>query len=301
MSKAKAWLQAARLRTLPLSVSGILVGTALAAIQGYSDNLILILALLTTICFQVLSNFANDYGDGVKGTDNEHRIGPQRAIQSGTLSRVELKRGILFTIIVNVILVACLLLQAFAFAYIQYIVVFGLLGLLCIWAAVKYTVGGNAYGYRGLGDVFVFVFFGLVGVLGSLFLYSKSLYPEAILPAVTIGLLSTAVLNLNNMRDLQTDTTAGKRTLAVILGPARAKVYQLVLILISLVCMTWFISEYAQSPWQWTPLLAFIPLVMHMVRIYRIQHPVMFDPELKKIALSTFLLAMLFYFTYNFL
>ncbi|MGB5236334.1 MAG: 1,4-dihydroxy-2-naphthoate octaprenyltransferase, partial [Flavobacteriaceae bacterium] len=182
MSKAKAWLQAARLRTLPLSVSGILVGTALAAVQGYSDQIIFILALLTTIGFQITSNFANDYGDGVKGTDNEERIGPQRALQSGALGRKELKRGILISILINLLLVVFLLIRAFAFDHPEYIFLFGFLGLLCIWAAIKYTVGGDAYGYRGLGDIFVFVFFGFVSVLGSLFLYGKSLFPAAVLP-----------------------------------------------------------------------------------------------------------------------
>lgn len=301
MNKVKAWLRAARLRTLPLSISGILVGTALAAIQGYTDHIIFILALCTTIGFQITSNFANDYGDGVKGTDNEERVGPRRALQSGALDRKELKTGILVSIIINLGLVVFLLIRAFAFEYPEYIFLFGLLGILSIWAAVKYTVGGNAYGYRGLGDIFVFIFFGLLGVLGSLFLYGKSLYPAAILPAITIGLLSTAVLNLNNMRDLETDRKSGKRTLAVIFGASRARVYHLVLIMGSALSLVVFMSFYARSIWQWISLVAYMPLVAHMVRIYRIDHPAELDPELKKIALSTFLLALLFYFTYYFL
>ncbi|MEN8799168.1 MAG: 1,4-dihydroxy-2-naphthoate octaprenyltransferase [Flavobacteriaceae bacterium] len=301
MNKAKAWLQAARLRTLPLSISGILVGTALAATQGYSDHIIFILALFTTIGFQITSNLANDYGDGVKGTDNEDRVGPRRALQSGALDRKELKKGILVSIIINLALVIFLLLRAFAFEYPEYIFLFGFLAILCIWAAVKYTIGVDAYGYRGLGDIFVFVFFGLVSVLGSLFLYGKSLYPGAILPAVTIGLLSTAVLNLNNMRDLESDLKAEKRTLAVILGASGARVYHLVLILGSAASLVAFMSLYATSLWQWVSLVAFLPLVAHMMRIYRINHPRELDPELKKIALSTFLLALLFYFTYYFL
>ena len=301
MSKAKAWLYAARLRTLPLSVSGILVGTALAAIQGFFDHVIFVLALLTTIGFQITSNFANDYGDGVKGTDNEDRIGPKRALQSGALNRKELKTGIRVSIILNLILVAFLLVRAFAFEYPQYIFLFGFLGLLAIWAAVKYTVGVDAYGYRGLGDIFVFVFFGLVSVLGSLFLYSKFLFPAATLPAATIGLLSTSVLNLNNMRDLESDRKAGKITLDVMLGPSMARVYHLVLILGSAACLIAFMSMYARSFWQWIPLVTFLPLMLHLTRIYRVNHPGELDPELKKIALSTFLLALLFYFTYYFL
>ncbi len=301
MNKFKAWLQAARLRTLPLSVSGIIVGTTLAGIIGYYDNRIFFLALFTTIGFQITSNFANDYGDGVKGTDNEERIGPQRMLQSGALSPKELKNGIRLSVIVNVILVVILLYLAFGQDQLQYIIIFALLGIISIWAAVNYTVGDSAYGYRGLGDLFVFVFFGLLSVLGSLFLYGKSIYLAALLPASAIGLLSTAVLNLNNMRDLEPDRKAGKRTLAVILGPQRARVYHYLLIVCSLICMIIFNLNYANSTWHWIPLIAYVPLLLHMRRVKRIKEASQLDPELKKIALSTFLLALLFYFTYNFL
>ena len=301
MNKFKAWLQAARLRTLPLSVSGIIVGTTLANISGYSDSLIFLLALLTTIGFQITSNFANDYGDGVKGTDNEERIGPKRMLQSGALNRRELKNGIWISVIVNLMLVAVLLYLAFGIDQIHYTILFALLGIFSIWSAVKYTVGDTAYGYLGLGDLFVFVFFGLLSVLGSLFLYGQSLFPAAILPASTIGLLSTAVLNLNNMRDLETDKKVGKRTMAVILGPEKSRVYHYVLILGSLVCMIVFSLNYAASAWHWIPLLAYVPLLLHLRKMSRIKEATKLDPELKKIALSTFLLSLLFYFTYNFL
>ena len=301
MSKTKAWIQAARLRTLPLSVSGIIVGTTLANIQGFDDGLIFFIAILTTIGFQITSNFANDYGDGVKGTDNEMRVGPARALQSGILSRAELKSGISLSIIINLALVAFLLYLAFADQYWEYILLFALLGLLCIWAAIKYTVGSDAYGYRGLGDLFVFIFFGLLSVLGSQFLYSKSIYSAAILPAMAIGLLSTAVLNLNNMRDISSDKTAGKNTLAVKLGPSRSRFYHYFLIITALLCMIYFNSLYAASIWQWFSLLAFAPLLIHLIKIRSIKDNSKLDPELKKIALSTFLLSLLFYFTYNFL
>lgn len=301
MKKTKAWLQAARLRTLPLSISGIIVGTTLAGLQGFSDNLIFLLAIFTTIGFQVTSNFANDYGDGVKGTDNLDRIGPTRTLQSGALSRRELKRGILLSIVVNLALVIWLLYYAFASEYPEFLLIFAVLGILCIWAAVKYTVGENAYGYLGLGDIFVFVFFGLLSVMGSMFLYSKSLFGEALFPAITIGLLSTAVLNVNNMRDMRSDRKSGKRTLAVLLGPEKARIYQTLLIVISLVCMIIFNYIFASSWQHWLNLLAFVPLLVHIPKIFKFQDPAQFDPELKKIALSTFLLSLLFYFTYNFL
>ena len=301
MNKTKAWIQAARLRTLPLSVSGIIVGTTLANIQGFEDGLIFFVAILTTIGFQITSNFANDYGDGVKGTDNESRIGPARALQSGALSRVELKSGIVLSIIVNLALVAFLLYLAFADDHWEYLLLFSLLGILSIWAAIKYTVGSDAYGYRGLGDLFVFLFFGLLSVLGSQFLYSKSIYPAALLPAAAIGLLSSAVLNLNNMRDLTSDKIAGKNTLAVKLGPVKSRSYHYFLIITALLCMTYFNSLYAASIWQWFSLLAFVPLLIHLLKIRLVNDNSKLDPELKKIALSTFLLSLLFYFTYNFL
>lgn len=300
MSKTKAWLQAARLRTLPLSVSGILVGTALAQIEGYASTTIFVLALLTTIGFQITSNFANDYGDGVKGTDNEDRIGPARALQSGALSKNELRSGIVVSIFINLLLVGFVLYAAFKDDPI-YVLIFGILGLLSIWAAVKYTVGSNAYGYRGMGDLFVFLFFGILSVMGSMFLYTKYLTVWSILPASAIGLLSTAVLNLNNMRDIESDTKAGKRTLAVILGRDKARVYHLLLIVGSLFCMVGFSIRMGTNIWHWIPLLAYIPLLIHLSRVFRLNDPRRLDPELKIIALSTFLLALLFYFTYYFL
>ncbi len=301
MAKASAWLRAARLRTLPLSISGILVGTALASIEGYNNLAIFILALCPTIGFQITSNLANDYGDGVKGTDNDNRVGPTRALQSGALSPRELKKGIQLSSAINLVLVAILLYLAFGPDKIQYLLIFALLGILCIWAAVKYTVGVNAYGYRGLGDLFVFVFFGLVSVLGSQFLYGQSVYPAGFLPAMAIGFLSTAVLNLNNMRDLNSDRESGKITLAVRLGPSRSRIYHTFLIYAALICILVFNMLYARTPWPWIQLLAFVPLLVHLFRLRQISDPAGLDPELKKIALSTFLLSLLFYFTYYFL
>ena len=213
MTKVKAWLNAARLRTLPLSISGIFVGTALAAYYGATNVTIFILALCTTIGLQVTSNFANDYGDGVKGTDGDDRIGPKRALQSGLLTAAELKRGIYISIVINAVLIISLIFISFGIKDVLYPVLFLVLGALAIWAAIKYTVGKSAYGYQGLGDVFVFIFFGLVSVLGSMFLYLKFIDLFAVLPAIAIGLLSVGVLNLNNMRDIKSDTAVGKNTL----------------------------------------------------------------------------------------
>ncbi|MFK7813845.1 MAG: 1,4-dihydroxy-2-naphthoate octaprenyltransferase [Maribacter sp.] len=297
MTKIAAWVNAARLRTLPLSISGVLVGTALANFYGKNDSLIFILALLTTVGFQVTSNFANDYGDGVKGTDNEDRIGPKRALQSGLLSRKELKRGIIISIIINLLLVASVLYFSFGADYIEYFALFGVLGLLSIWAAIKYTVGKSAYGYMGLGDIFVFIFFGLLAVLGSLFLFTKFITSSAWLPAVAIGLLSTGVLNLNNLRDFESDTKAKKNTMIVKLGYESGKKYHYGLIFFAFISMLLFIIFNAQSWYQVIPLVAFVPIFVHLRKVNKTEQPRLLDPELKKLALSTFLLAIIFYIT----
>lgn len=299
MGNTKAWIQAARLRTLPLSLSGIIVGTALAAYKGYFDGTLFVLALLTTIGFQVISNFANDYGDGVKGTDNEDRIGPARALQSGTITRASLKNGIIVSTILTLLIALALIYLAFGLENLPYIILFFVLGLLSIWAAINYTIGSKAYGYRGMGDLFVFLFFGLLGVLGSMFLFTKSLDAVAILPAVAIGLLCVAVLNLNNLRDMVSDKKHGKVTLVVKMGFDRGKIYHGFLIITALLCFSVFIWL---EGWGWKPsffMLAFVPLLIHLRKVMQTQNPGHLDSELKKVALSTFLLAILFLISVN--
>lgn len=184
MANAKAWLQAARLRTLPLSVSGILVGSFYAYSQQKEDFnwLILAFALLTTLGFQVLSNFANDYGDGIKGTDNENRVGPMRAIQSGAITINDMKKGIMITAFLSLASAVTVIYLSFGSENFAYSLFFFVLGIGAIAAAIKYTVGNSAYGYRGMGDIFVFIFFGLVSVLGCYFLYTKFIDMLLILP-----------------------------------------------------------------------------------------------------------------------
>ena len=197
----KHYIQAARLRTLPLSISGIIVGSFLAASNGAFNWLICILALLTTIGFQIISNFANDYGDGVKGTDNENRIGPKRAIQSGALSEKQMMSAIKLSVLITFIIAVTLIYVSFGKDDFLNLLIFFVLGIASIVAAIKYTMGTNAYGYYGLGDVFVFLFFGLLSVCGSYFLFTKQLTFDIFFPAISVGLLSAGVLNLNNMRD----------------------------------------------------------------------------------------------------
>lgn len=299
MPKLSTWINAARLRTLPLSVSGILVGTALAGFQGSSDITIFILALCTAIGFQITSNFANDYGDGVKGTDNDDRIGPKRVLQSGLLTRKVLKRGIVISIIINIIFVVAVVYLAFGPENLGYIFLFMSLGAFSIWAAIKYTVGASAYGYRGLGDVFVFIFFGLLAVLGTMFLFTKSISLTAVLPAVSIGALSTAVLNLNNLRDHESDKASNKNTLVVKMGFEKGKVYHTFLIAIGLISLlVYLILEY-QCYFQLLPLIVFIPIVLQLKRVVKTGDPSLLDPELKVLAISIFFLSLLFYLGNN--
>ena len=299
MPKIKVWISAARLRTLPLSLSGIIVGTALGSMYNQFRWDIFVFALLTTVGFQVTSNFANDYGDGVKGTDNENRVGPKRALQSGQLSRKELKVGIIISIIICILFTVALLYLSFGTENLILTLIFGALGILSIWAAIKYTVGSSAYGYKGLGDLFVFLFFGLLGVMGSMFLYTKALNAMAIFPAVTIGLLSTGVLNLNNLRDYESDKTSNKNTLIVKMGIRNGKIYHVFLIAISFISILAFTFIHYHNWKNTIHLVAFVPIFIHLNKMWKIKNTVLLDPELKKLALSTFLLSILFYFSFN--
>ena len=166
MKNVSLWISAMRLRTLPLSVSGIIVASCLAEYNGYFNWLVFTLAILATLSLQILSNLANDYGDGIKGTDNHKRLGPARAIQSGKISPEQMFNAIKINVLVSIGLAFLLILSAFGVNHKPYSFVFFFLGIICIIAAIKYTMGKRAYGYRGLGDLFVFVFFGLVSVIG---------------------------------------------------------------------------------------------------------------------------------------
>lgn len=289
----KNWIQAARLRTLPLSVSGIIVGSFYAMYQGFFDGAIFTLALLTTLGLQILSNFANDYGDGVKGTDNQDRIGPERAIQSGAISVQQMKNGIIITSILTFLIAVLLIYISFGKDNFFYTLLFLILGVASIVAALKYTIGNSAYGYRGLGDVFVFLFFGLLSVLGSYFLYSKVFDWYLVLPACSIGLLSAAVLNLNNMRDELSDKASNKNTLVVKIGGKNARMYHVVILILAMVSLVLFVVLKEFKPLQYLYLLGYIPLVLHLKRIATYQNPKQYDPELKIVALSTFLISVL--------
>jgi 1,4-dihydroxy-2-naphthoate polyprenyltransferase len=288
----KHWIQAARLRTLPLSLSGIIVGSAYAYHQGYSNWKIVVLALLTTLGLQVLSNFANDYGDGIKGTD-DNRIGEKRLVAAGIITAQQMKKAVIVTAIITFIIALELIYVAFGKENFVLSLVFILLGVGAIGAAIKYTVGSNAYGYSGFGDVFVFIFFGLVSVMGSNFLFTHFIDWKLLLPACSIGLLSVAVLNLNNMRDIENDKVANKNTLVVKLGLHKAKKYHELLIILSFISMLFF-SILDKELKIVTFLLPFFILFNHLKKLKGFEKYEDFDPELKTVALTTFALSILF-------
>ncbi|MEN9876641.1 MAG: hypothetical protein RLZZ529_1638 [Bacteroidota bacterium] len=298
----KHWIEAARLRTLPLSVSGIIVGSMYALANPTDDVLtptevfnwkLFAFAIITTLGLQILSNFANDYGDGMKGTDNEDRVGPKRTIQSGVITPQAMKRAIVLTSILTLLSAIYLIFLAFGAHNLGYSLFYLILGIAAIASAIRYTVGNSAYGYRGFGDVFVFVFFGLVSTLGVNFLYSKQLDVVLILPATAIGFLSVAVLNLNNMRDEASDRKSGKNTLVVKMGIENAKKYHYFLIVGAMILVLLFavLSDFNFD--QYLFLLAYIPLIKHLNTVRKNENTKLLDPELKKVALSTFALSIL--------
>ncbi len=290
----KAFIKAARLRTLPLSLSGIIVGSFLGYADGYFDWKICSLALLTTIGFQVLSNFANDYGDGVKGTDNDDRIGPERALQSGIITPKQMLNAIKVTGIITFVIALVLIYISFGKEHLTYFFLFLGFGIASIVAAIKYTMGDKAYGYSGYGDIFVFLFFGWLSVIGSYFLYAKQLDFTVFLPATAIGLLSVGVLNLNNMRDRESDAKANKKTIVVKIGEEFAKYYHYYLLIGAFLLTLLYVMLHYDSPKQFLFLIAFIPVFKHLYTVYKNKDTKQLDPELKKLALSTFLFAILF-------
>lgn len=299
----KSYIKAARLRTLPLSISGIIVGSFLGndalntqietGNQSLLPSSIFWLAIITTIGFQVLSNFANDYGDGIKGSD-KNRVGEARMVATGAISAKQMKNAMIITTIITLIVALLLIFVSFGKENFGFSILFLLLGIAAITAAIKYTVGKSAYGYSGFGDVFVFLFFGLLSVVGSYFLYTKQLDVQLFLPAIAIGFLSTAVLNLNNLRDEVQDKINHKNTLVVKLGTKNAKIYHYFLIFGALFASTIFVIINYQSAVQFLYLIAFIPLIKNVITVANNNQPSALDSELKKVALSTFLFAVIF-------
>ena len=297
MNKFKTWIGAMRLRTLPLSLSGIIVGSALAGSLGYWDSMIFLAAMSTTVLFQILSNLANDLGDSQKGTDNEHRVGPARAVQSGGISILEMKRGVVVFVVLSCLSASGLIYLSLPNLTNNLLILYAGLAILSILAAMLYTLGKSAYGYSGLGDIMVFLFFGFVSVLGVFSLYGLTFEWLTILPAITIGSWSAAVLNLNNMRDVSNDEASGKRTMVVKMGYNRSKYYHITLIFVGLFAWLILVSIFIFITYSLSPLLALLPALIipgHLKKLLSVNHPSALDGELKKVALLTFFSSILF-------
>ncbi|WP_254889470.1 1,4-dihydroxy-2-naphthoate polyprenyltransferase, partial [Cronobacter sakazakii] len=268
------------------------VGSALAGWQGYFDPVITLLALLTAGLLQILSNLANDYGDAVKGSDQPDRLGPLRGMQKGAITAPQMKRAIQLT--VALICVSGLALVYVACHSMADVLGFLALGALSILAAITYTVGTRPYGYMGLGDVSVLIFFGWLSVLGSWYLQAHTLITPVWLPATACGLLAAAVLNINNLRDIDSDRRNGKNTLAVRLGPVVARRYHVALLAGALVCLAAFNLLWLHSLWGWLFLLA-TPLLARQARfVLRETEPAAMRPMLERTVKAALLVNLLF-------
>ena len=289
----KAWIDASRPRTLPLSLACIGMGTFLAAYHGEFDGLVFLFCMLTTIFLQVLSNLSNDYGDTVHGADSDNRKGPARAVQSGLITRESMRSAITFFALLALVSGLCLLWFAFGWDA-KIFIAFLVLGLLAIIAAITYTSGKRPYGYTGLGDLSVLIFFGLIGVMGTYFLYTKSIDWTISLPALSCGLFSVAVLNVNNIRDIESDRLAGKMSIPVRIGRDNAVIYHWILLLVGLGCATGFVVINFQAYTQLIFLLSFPLLLINGMAVTKKINPADLDPYLKQMALTTFLFVITF-------
>jgi len=293
-----AWIHAFRLRTLPLAVSSIVVGSGIAfhaskVINGYTFKpFVLVLALVTAVLLQVLSNLANDLGDHQHGTDNIDRVGPQRAVQSGAISPTAMLRALWICGILAFVSGLALIVSAFGLS--ASTLTFLILGIAAIGAAVRYTFGSKPYGYAGLGDVSVFLFFGIIGVLGTVYLHVQAFSTLLLLPAIAFGMFRVGVLNLNNMRDIENDANSGKRTIVVRMGSASAKRYHTALIMIGIACLFAFtaLTYHSLLAWIYVPVL--LLFFVHLKIVGANKEPRALDPQLKVLALGTFFLALAF-------
>src|SRR5688572_10411260 len=292
MNTLKPWIKAFRLRTLPLALSCIGMGGFLAASNGDFQWNIFLFSILTTIFLQILSNLANDYGDSVHGADSADRKGPSRAVQSGAISAGQMKTAIGIFIALCLISGVSLLLISFGLNWSAILFFFGL-GVLSILAAIAYTVGKKPYGYAGLGDFSVLIFFGLIGVMGSNYLFTKQLYWIQMLPALSCGFFSMGVLNINNIRDIESDKKAGKYSIPVRIGRENAVAYHWFLLAGGMMSTLVYALLTYQSPLQLLFLLSFPFFIVNGVTV---QHKpsAQLDPYLKQLALSTLLFVLLF-------
>jgi len=297
------WIKAARLRTLPLSLSGIIMGAFIAKWRLYGEGgtwdwKIFALALLVTLLYQVLSNYANDYGDGVKGTDAKRiNEAESRAVASGKITAKQMKNAVILFSALSFVATVALLYIAFIPDYMNEFYIFIGLGVACILAAIGYTVGKKPYGYMGLGDLFVFIFFGLVSVCGSYFLFTKTFSWDMLLPGTAIGMMSMAVLNLNNMRDIESDRLSGKNSFALRIGFKNAMIYEMILLQLPLVLILIFLGLngfiQSQNYYVFIVMILLIPFAKLRRKIMSVKEPKDLDPFLKQVGILTFTMAVL--------
>ena len=288
----KSWTRAFRLRTLPLSLSSIAMGGFLAAAQGKFDVRIFTLCCLTTLFLQILSNLANDYGDSVNGADHSERRGPSRSVQSGAISPGSMRRAVLLFALLSLASGVWLLLISFG-SDLKLLSVFLALGFLCILAAITYTMGSKPYGYAGLGDLSVLLFFGLVGVTGSLFLFTQEIAWWSFLPALSCGFFAVGVLNINNIRDIESDRSAGKFSIPVRIGKQKAGYYHWFLLLAGLLAAFLYSFSHYKSPIQFLFVLS-LPLFLNIGFAVNKKPSEELDPYLRRMALTTLLFVLLF-------
>ena len=289
----KPWISAFRLRTLPLALSCIVMGSFLAADAGFFNGAIFTLCVTTTILLQILSNLANDYGDSINGADHAERQGPLRQVQSGSISLSAMKSAMIIVVILSLLSGLTLLFVAFGLDWKAFTFFLGL-GLLSIVAAITYTAGRKPYGYAGLGDVSVLIFFGLVGVMGSYYLFTRQLSWSPLLPALSCGLFSVAVLNVNNIRDIESDQQAGKLSIPVRIGRDKAIVYHWLLISLGLLSGVIFTAIHFGSIWQWMFLIVLPLFIKNGLGVAKNKEASAIDPYLKQMAISTLLFVLTF-------
>lgn len=294
-SKVKAWVSAFRLRTLPLALASIGMGSFLAAADHQFRSEVVAWCALTTLFLQILSNLANDYGDTKHGADSLHRLGPKRAVQAGLISASQMKKGMVVFTLLSLFSGLMLLWTAFGSNGLYLFLLFLALGLISIWAAINYTAGSNPYGYVGLGDISVFIFFGLLGVTGTYFLQTQQLPVLILLPAASLGFFATGVLNINNIRDIVSDELAGKFSIPVRLGPAKARIYHILLLLAGFSCaLIYVLNKPGSTYWGFLFVLVLPFLVYNAYQVWRLRTSAELDPYLKQMALTTLLFVLLF-------
>lgn len=284
----KKWISAARLRTLPLALSSIIMGAFLAQSVYMFRRDVFIWSVLTTVLLQVMSNFANDYGDTKNGADSAERIGPARAVQSGEITPKQMLNAILITGGAAFLSGIYLLYVAFGGFSSVYFRIFLGLGLLAMVAAYTYTAGKRPYGYIGLGDISVFLFFGLTGVVAGYFLYTLYFEWALLLPGTACGALAAGVLNINNIRDMDSDKKAGKITLPVRLGRRNALAYHWFLLAVAMTAASAYIHLKNGS---WYYLLSFPLIFLNGIQVSKSANP---DPYLKTLALTSLAFVILF-------